>query len=326
MKNCPYCGRDNFTKISELGNKYLPSDIAICNQCGGCFKFKILSEEANLHYYANMSYLSRGKDPSDEAMENLFSKRVRTLAYPRYHFIRHFTALKPAQGLVVELGANDGANLFPWHENGFPTLGIELDPKVAEFGRRKGLRLLEGDALSRDLDGKKPGLVILSHFLEHVTDADAVLGKISRDLAPGGFLFIEVPGIRAQGLGNPIKYFDAEHNYYFDLAGISRLLKRHSFEIIYGDEYARILCAREESGFKPGNAGAPMSFAGFKAAAAKAVSGMLGITGEKTIDLLRRAAAGDIRIRLFNKMQDIYFRNYYNAITKGQDDEKTVNT
>ena len=63
---CPYCGSDDLIKISEVEGRMLPSDIVLCGSCDGCFKSRVMNDEASRYYYENLSYVIRGKNLSNE--------------------------------------------------------------------------------------------------------------------------------------------------------------------------------------------------------------------------------------------------------------------
>jgi ubiquinone/menaquinone biosynthesis C-methylase UbiE len=109
---------------------------------------------------------------------------------------------------------------MPWKENGFDVLGIEYDRDMCRFGCEKGMDLVSADFMTHEFDGKKPKLVILSHFLEHVTDISAVLTRIRSVACPGGKIFIEVPGARVHGIRKPLSGF-VWSKHIFDLDSLS---------------------------------------------------------------------------------------------------------
>lgn len=315
MTECPYCNNNSFIKISEIERRWLPSEIVICKSCDGCFKLNVMSLRANEYHYEKISYILRGKEISDDAIEMLFWKRVKSYAYPRFNFILSFIELKPERDLVAEFGCNDGANLYPWHERGFNALGIELDNEMVEFGKRKGLNLIYGDLLDYNFSEKNPGLIILSHVLEHVRDCNGVLEKLHEVLKPDGCLFIEVPGIKSHGLRNPLLYFDVEHNYYFDLNSLSKLLKRHAFKLIYADEYVRVLCTpNQEKSIIKASKKVPVSLKRIIASVLKKFVDVLSFKREDLYDLLKKGEGNSFRIRILNKIQAMYFHYYYSYI------------
>ncbi len=297
VSRCPFCGAADLTKVSERDSRGLPCEVAVCDACGGCFKSRILDDEANRYLYEKISYMLRGKDRSPGAVEALFRRRVKEFAYPRYGFIRHFAELEQDTDLIAEFGCGDGANLVPWREDGFSVIGIEFDGGMVEFGRSKGLDLVHGDFMTHDLVGARPKLVILSHLLEHVTDMNAVLNRIHSVLDPYGYLFIEVPGVRGQGLGRPLSSFDVEHNYYFDLESLSSALRKNRFSVAYGDEYIRVIC-------RP--AGAPVAEPRNRKAGARRI-----------LELFREEESGSIRAKAMNRLTGAYFSAYYSILSSG---------
>jgi len=322
VDSCPYCGAKEFTKISEADGKGLPAEIVICDSCGGCFKSKILDPEANRFHYEKISYMLRGKYPSKQAIEKLFAQRVIEFGYPRYYFIRHIVDLKAGRDMIMELGCGDGANLLPWKDNGFQVAGIEFNSKMEEFGENNGLKILSGDFMDMDLGKMKPRLIILSHFLEHVSDINAVLKKIYGMLAPEGYLFIEVPGIRGQGLGKPLNSFDVEHNYYFDLKALSGVLEKHSFRIAYSDEYIRMVCGAGIGTSAKAPQTIPFSIKGLIAGIAKVLikAADPGISFLEAT--LREGERNSLRIKVLNRLQAVYFKNYYDSMISGEKNGK----
>ena len=318
VTECPFCGARNFTKISETNRRALPSDVVICNNCEGCFKSVKLNKEGNKYHYENISYALRGKSLSDRDIENLFWYRVKTLANERYHFISHFAYLDPKKDLITELGCGDGANLFPWRERGFEVLGVELDERLVGSGRKKDINIIQGDVTNLEFRNKKPSLIILSHVLEHVEDANILLKKLYSILKPNAFLFIEVPGIRFQGLVNALKYFDIEHNFNFDQKSLTGILKKQLFNIIYADEYSRVLCTPKAVQESLAGKRVSLSLSRINAFLLKAILSLVKPKTKKLRKLLQEGENNNLRIKMFSKLQTLYFREYYRSIAKTQ--------
>ena len=317
-KSCPFCGGSGFTKISEVNKRGLPSEIVICDTCDACFKSKLLDSAANKYYYENISYNLRGKRSSLSDLEECFNDRVNNFAYQRYRFIRHFVRMEPSDGIVIELGCNDGANLMPWKKDGFEVQGIDLDPKMVEFGKGKGLNIVRGDLMSGELlSGKRPKLIMLSHVLGHVSDAHHLFDMISDALRPDGYIFIETPNIRTHGPVDPMKYFDMEFNYCFDTGSLNRLLDKHGFKNLYEDEYTRVICTPVSN-----NRGA--SYAGdIGLSPDKVAAGLYRFMIEamrpiktKLYYMLKAGESGRLRARLLASLYNRYFRHHYRSIER----------
>ncbi|KPK42817.1 MAG: hypothetical protein AMJ78_01085 [Omnitrophica WOR_2 bacterium SM23_29] len=316
VSECPYCGNRNFIKISEVNKRGLPSDIVICDSCDGCFKSIVFDKETARYYYERISHTLVGKSTFEDGLMQRMRDRIRLFGYPKYKFISHFVELNPEEDLIAEFGCNDGANLMPWKENGFSVIGVDLDSNMVEFGRKWELNLIKSDMLDYDFNDRRPKLIILSHSLDRVTDVNAVLNRIRQILNPDGYVFIETPSIRTHGLINTIQYFDVECNYYFDLNSISKILKRYAFKIIYADEYNRILCSPNQS--QKSMKSKPISFTidKFRAFLFKKIIDRMNFQNRSLYDLLVDGQRRDIKIRVFNKLQRLYFQNFYNSIVK----------
>lgn len=315
ITECPYCANKSFTKISEIDGRGLPSEVVICDACSGCFKSIILDKRASSYHYENISYSLRGKDSSQDDIERLFFKRVRKFAYERYYFISFFTKLNKEKDLIVEYGCNDGANLLPWLKNGFNVLGIDIDPKMIEFGRRKGLNLVRGDFMDYGLLNKRPKLIILSHVLEHINDVNGFLNKLVEILDPDGYIFIETPGIKTQGLVDSLSYFDVEHNYNFDRSSLEKILIRDQFKIIYADEYIRFLCTPNRSQGVCNN-NETFSMEKIISRLLKIIINIFNYKDKTLLFLLQKGARNNLNIRILNKLLSLYYKNYYRSIIK----------
>lgn len=316
LTECPYCGKSDFIKISEVNKRGLPSDIVICDSCDGCFKLNILNRAAAAYYYENISHILVGKGVSQEAMEERFARRLHAFSYPRYHFISNLVELDPQKDLIAEFGCNDGANLFPWKEKGFAVIGIDLDLKMVEFGRKKGLNLVKGDMLDYDPGVRVPRLIILSHLLGHVTDINATLDKLTKITRPDGYLFIEVPGIRSHALADALRFFDVELNYYFDLKSLTIVLERCGLNIIYGDEYARVLCGTDLAASSCAAGKSPASFEKIKARILRRIVRCAGFQNKRLLEILKEGERNSLRARLVSRLQRMYFESIYRAMSK----------
>lgn len=316
VSSCPFCGHGDFTRISEIDARGLPSDIVICEGCGGCFKSRILGPEANRFYYENISRRLRGKS---EPLEDLFWNRVNSQGYPRYYFVKHFLSLRPGRDMVAEFGCHDGANLYPWKENGFEVLGVDLDGKMVEFGKNKGLDLVKDDFLKFSFTGKRPKLIILSHVLEHVSNINAAVEKIAADIKPDGYIFIEVPGVRGQGLGRPLNYFDVEHNYYFDAVSLNRVMENHSLKAFYKDEYIRFLCTPMQNKDIEDEGPGGISTDRVRAAIAGSILKMVNVGNGRLFDIMKEGEENTLKIRILNKLKisEVYFKSRYFCLMKG---------
>jgi len=241
---CPLCSGNNFKLIARKDRRGLPVDNYLCKTCGVVFKNPVLNKKSTKIHYEKFSARLRSKELNPNEIEKLFYKRVATFAHNRFNFIhKNISDLKESD-LIAEIGCYDGANLLPWKEAGYETIGVDLDDSSFHTGNSENLNLIKSDL--GYLADSKPKLIILSHVLEHMIDPKKDMIQIRDILGDHGYLYIEVPGVRVWSASDILRYLDVEHNFSFDLTSLTNLLSHCSFTRIVGDEYIR-------SVFKPTN-------------------------------------------------------------------------
>jgi SAM-dependent methyltransferase/ABC-type transporter Mla subunit MlaD len=120
-----------------------------------------------------------------------------------------------AHAPVVDLGCGRGELLLALRERGVDSFGIEADPALAQGARRRGLRILEGDALEtlRETATGSVGAVTAYHVLEHLSSAGllALVKEVHRVLRPGGIFLVECPNPHSLRVGASLFWLDPTH-------------------------------------------------------------------------------------------------------------------
>jgi len=238
VEACPACGGRSRLLVGRKDVYGLPVDNHLCLGCGLVFKDPILSEEATVRYYQRISTRLRGKGDSPAERRELFQLRSGHFARPRFRFVSERIPALEKGDLVLEIGTHDGGNLIPWRDAGYKTLGFDVDEGAFAPGRAAGLDLRAGLPGDIRLE-EEPKLILLSHFVEHLSDPVGQLKAIGRLLGGGGHLFVEVPGLRDIGKRDLLGYFTVEHNLSFDLSSLRTLMAASGFDLIDGDETVR---------------------------------------------------------------------------------------
>lgn len=259
---CPVCGAEEGRLIAEKDRLGIPSRVVLCAGCGLGINDSFFAGEAGRRLYEQ--YWIRIQGYTDREAE--FRKRVAPGAYAWARFAYVTSTLEDGTaglGRVAEVGARDGANLLPYRLTGAEAYGCDLDPQGFAPGREAGIHLVEGS--TRALRDRLPGpadLVVLSHLLEHLEDPEAELRQVAASLEPGGYLYVEVPGLlgllrpRSEGRedgpyrsGNDVlMYLQAAHTLHLALAHVTALARRAGFRRVRGDEWVRALFRLEEPG------------------------------------------------------------------------------
>jgi SAM-dependent methyltransferase len=102
---------------------------------------------------------------------------------------------------VLDYGCGDGTFLALWmatEARPAVAVGAELDAFQVEDCRKRlgaghGLSFATIDSLESSAHAGQYDAVVCMEVLEHVVDLDAVIGRLSRMLAPGGRLLVSVP-------------------------------------------------------------------------------------------------------------------------------------
>lgn len=94
---------------------------------------------------------------------------------------------------VVDLGCGDGASTEYFHQLGFRVIGVDVNDRKLELNQADQtvksdiVSYLEGEA-----DRSIPN-IFMHHSLEHLPNPEVVLALISKKIARGGIVYIEVP-------------------------------------------------------------------------------------------------------------------------------------
>ena len=103
-------------------------------------------------------------------------------------------------------------------------------------------------------------IITMNYTSGNVIDLDEMVQQVYGRLNPGGFVFVEVPGIvnwnrtkktkkSEMGLNssnNFMGYLQFQHNYHFDLGHLKYIWERNNFEMIEGDEWVRAIFKRKD--------------------------------------------------------------------------------
>jgi 2-polyprenyl-6-hydroxyphenyl methylase / 3-demethylubiquinone-9 3-methyltransferase len=97
----------------------------------------------------------------------------------------------PRPGAVLVDVACGGGLLAPHVDDGYHHLGLDLTVSALEQARGQGVGVVQGDALALPFPDGCADVVVAGEMLEHVPDTPAVVGELSRILAPGGTIVID---------------------------------------------------------------------------------------------------------------------------------------
>jgi SAM-dependent methyltransferase len=243
-----------------------PWRLVRCAGCGLVYRNPAEKDETLLSTY-------RDAEPADDALAALHDVQRRTYRAQA----KRLRSLMQGRGSGLEVGSYVGAFLAAAREQRWSFEGLDINPTVNAFTRRRGFVVHDGDLESFRPERTFDVVAIWNTFDQLPHPANAVLAA-RRLLAPGGTLALRVPNgacyLRwrrtAHGRGPRAAFARAllaqnnlltfPYRFGFSPASLSRLLRDRGFDTVRvvgdvlvptADEYTRPLAVVEERLFKP---------------------------------------------------------------------------
>lgn len=163
-----------------------------------------------------------------------------------YHF---FNSIKLNKGKLLEIGCFDGYLLNELQKEEWDVYGI--DPSNATTNIVNNFPT--GHIKSSFFDNKSfPNelfdVIIFRNLLEHIYNPNEFLRNVTNRLNENGYIFIDVPNIKALNAAGGIGSFFHQHISYFSIESMQFLLRQHGFNVIKYHEGSPNLfvCSKKE--------------------------------------------------------------------------------
>ncbi|MDO8183829.1 MAG: methyltransferase domain-containing protein [bacterium] len=154
------------------------------------------------------------------------------------HFAQTANKLKQyvhEDGMVVEIGSNDGIMLEAWKGLGIPALGVEPSKNVAEASRARGHQVINNfmNALVADeiLGQGKVSVVFGANVSCHIEDLMGYLESVTKLIGQHGVFVFEDPYFMDIVEQTSYDQVYDEHVWYFTITFINNLLKPLGFHV-----------------------------------------------------------------------------------------------
>lgn len=231
---CPICRDDNFKILAEKDRYGFDINYVSCSACGFIFANPYYTDDCLEEFYT--SFYSKIYDRAGsekQVFEGQYINAVNSIL----PFVRRSGR---AIGSVLDFGCGCGGALaaFP---GDIDRVGYDFDESQMSYGRDLGLDLRHMRDSESDEDHYD--LILLNQVLEHVTDPARLLSTLKARLAPGGILYVEVPGMATMlsGQFNPLLAFKNAHRHFFCLDALSSLSEAVGLKVLDGNESVQIL-------------------------------------------------------------------------------------
>lgn len=202
-------------------------DVRRCALCGHFVSHHDLALDAL--YAGDYVSATYGGDGLREAFDRIVAlPPERSDNHGRVRRVVEFAGGRP--GSVLDVGSGLCVFLYEMKRAGAVCTALDPDPRAAAHAREVvGVEAVCGDFMTAEGLGSFD-IVTLNKVLEHVEDPVAMLDRCARVLAPGGFVYIEVPdGDAAAAEGPEREEFFIEHLHVFSPASLALLIARAGF-------------------------------------------------------------------------------------------------
>ncbi len=182
-----------------------------------------------------MSYASRA-DGFVDAMYDYYRKyegAPREEMFNRNTTISQRLVLRSMGALVsgrrmLDVGCGAGQFVDTARSEGWDATGIDLSEAAIRVAKRLGVPCEREDFFAASLDDKRFDLIVMSEFIEHVSDAGRFFARAEQLLAPGGVVYLTTPNfdsISRHLLREELTWIHPEHVLYFDPRSIARVVR-----------------------------------------------------------------------------------------------------
>lgn len=230
---CPCAIAGAGDTLLATSDKYgMVNHVVVCDQCGLVRANPRMQAKAYAQFYAHEYRLLYGGTAKPGGRFELMRARRAGSA----QWIRRAFSL--ANKTVLEIGAGGGWLLDHLRHDAERVVGYDYNDVYLDLGRSRGIDLRSGgvdEALKSD---ERYDLIVLSQVLEHMLDPIVELTRLRALLAPGGQLYIGVPGL-LNPTTNPMglmRHFQAAHVYYFSATSLQCLVQQAGFSVLSIDE------------------------------------------------------------------------------------------
>ena len=235
--NCRVCDKETTEPFLSLPEQPPANELVKDGEPSTLYPLELVfCPSCHLVQLSSQSYIAR---------QVLFDNYAYASSVPkalREHFIglaKEIKSMVPSDGLVLDIGSNDGVLLKPLKELGVRAIGIEPARNLAQIANDNGLETIWGywgmaicDLLGKSLNHpNNADVIVASNVFAHVESIQMFLAHVEHILKPSGTLILEV-----QYLADMIKdlSFDNiyhEHVYYFTVESMINVLSRSEFYI-----------------------------------------------------------------------------------------------
>jgi len=230
---CICCGNKKFSNWTSLFNAKFNTQK--CSVCGFIFMNPFTSDRGLSFYYNN--YIDKRR---------LSNKKKMLLREKQYELDAQFIKKYVKSGKLLDIGCSGGFFLKKLPKS-FEKYGIDLDVEAINYANKnskfKG-NLIGGDFLKQKYKNNYFDVITMRGTIEHLSNPEKYLKKITKILKPGGKLFI-IATPNGSSIGAKIfkkhwtLYHPIQHLSHFSMNNLELFFKKYNLNQ-YSYEYPYI--------------------------------------------------------------------------------------
>lgn len=254
VEKCPICGdarKEKIVKAPYFRGKKEEFQIVECQNCALRYTSPRPEDGELGAYYEEENYISH-TDSKESLMDKIYAKVKAVSAQKKLGLIESYAS----KGSLFDFGAGTGYFAKAAADRGWSAGGFEPSEKARETSRNN-----YSVELSDSIDSLKESsadAISMWHVLEHLPDLKGDLGKISKGLKPGAYLFIAVPNHESWDAkhykSNWAAYDVPLHLYHFKKNNIKELGREFGLDLVevknmpYDAFYVSLLSEKNRAG------------------------------------------------------------------------------
>lgn len=226
------CRDYRYTTSNEVFSLWL------CPNCRIIFVYPFPSKEKIASFYTQDNYFDFKKFKADTGIKNeplhhKIAGTIRNFLIKLDDNIINYNK----RGKVLEVGCGIGDTLYKFKSKGWEVYGIDFSPLAQKIGRDIfGIDIFCSDFETYEFkEAEYFDLILMFHFLEHVSSPVRVINKVWKLLKKDGELIIEVPNFNSFTRKIFGKFWNnlevPRHIFHFSSDSIEFLLKTNKFYI-----------------------------------------------------------------------------------------------
>ncbi|MCP4179609.1 MAG: class I SAM-dependent methyltransferase [bacterium] len=227
-RDCPVCDSLNFHQI-KVKDKM---NIVGCDDCSVIYVNPIFNEQKYLDIYKSEDYQEIVRQLGEES----HNYRLQRFGSERVDIIDSFHNEKLPKNML-DIGCSTGFVIETAKNRGWETTGIELNPSAANFGKNRGLNIIEQEVESINFQELFSDICLFD-VLEHLTNPKHIIKRVHDLLYEGGVVYIYVPNWNSAsrellGIENSHFIWPSHHLTYFTPITLKNFLENNGFKVIH---------------------------------------------------------------------------------------------